>query len=111
MYRGEGEDPSLLLSLIARLPPESLTAALQSGGRHHFGWGQTQYLLADLFDALNLNTAATGNWKKDPPKFDPYPRPKKRDKQRPAGGTAPKKFGGLKAIHRQLMLRAANQGK
>lgn len=66
-------------------------------------------MLADLYDALNLNTAATGNWKKEPPKFDPYPRPKKRDKPAATGGTRPKKAVNLKALHRQLMLRAAAQ--
>lgn len=30
--------------------------------------------LAAIYDALNLNTAATGNWKKRP-KFEPWPVP------------------------------------
>jgi hypothetical protein len=60
--------------------------------------------------ALNLNTAATGQWKKDPPKFDPYPRPKKRDKPAATGARRPKQARvNLKALHRQLMLRAQNQ--
>lgn len=47
------------------------------GGREFFGWGQDRHLLADLFDALNLNTQATGQWgKSGPPKFPEYPRPK-----------------------------------
>jgi hypothetical protein len=31
---------------------------------------------ADIYDALNLNTRATGNWgKKKAPKIEPRPRP------------------------------------
>lgn len=38
------------------------------------GWGQDRHLLADIYDALNLNTKATGNFKKAPD-FPPWPRP------------------------------------
>lgn len=31
-------------------------------------------MIADIFDALNVNTRATGNFK-TPPKFPAYPRP------------------------------------
>lgn len=56
------------------------------GGREHFGWTQDRHLLADLFDALNANTRATGNWgSKKPPNLSPYPRPKvkKKPQKRP----------------------------
>lgn len=33
------------------------------------------FLLADVFDAINQNTRATGQWKKKPPAIEPYPRP------------------------------------
>lgn len=59
------------------------------GGEDHVGWDQTTYLLADIFDALNQNTRASGNFKK-PPKIPPYPRPKKP--YRPTGPAQ----GGLK---------------
>ena len=49
------------------LPDTSLTAALASGGREHYGWGVDRHLAADTYDALNLNTRATGNWRKKPP--------------------------------------------
>lgn len=32
--------------------------------------------MADIYDALNLNTRATGNWEKGKePNFPPWPRP------------------------------------
>lgn len=66
------------MSLIQRLPDTSLTAALASGGREHFGWGADRHIAADLFDAINQNTRACGNWGKKPPKIDPRPRPGKK---------------------------------
>ena len=76
MIAGRGPSPSLVLLLVQRLPDDSLTAALASGGREHFGWGQDRHLLADIFDALNQNTRATGNWGKKPaPKIPSWPRP------------------------------------
>lgn len=37
-----------------------------------YGW----YAMADLYDAIMLNTRATGQYKKGKaPKFEPYPRP------------------------------------
>lgn len=62
---------------MSRLPDTSLTAALASpAGRQSFGWGQDRHLLADIYDAINQNTRATGNWgKKGPPKLPSWPRP------------------------------------
>ncbi|MFJ9827701.1 hypothetical protein ACIRSU_25555 [Streptomyces sp. NPDC101160] len=60
--------------------------ALASGSREHFGWGQDRHLAADLFDAINQNTRATGQWGKGKaPKIPHYPRPqaKKTEKQKP----------------------------
>lgn len=62
------------MPLIEGLPADSMTHALVGGGMHLFGWDDTRYLLAGIYDALNLNTRSTGNWKK-PPKFEPWPRP------------------------------------
>jgi hypothetical protein len=60
-----------------------MTVALASGGSDHFGWGQDRHLLADIFDAINQNTRASGNWgKKKAPKMDPYPRPKSKAKHK-----------------------------
>lgn len=42
--------------------------------------------MADLFDALNANTRATGQWKGPAPKLPEYPRPKataRQPEQRP----------------------------
>ncbi|QQO39632.1 tail assembly chaperone [Streptomyces phage Hippo] len=77
MIAGRGPSPSLVILLVQRLPDTSLTAALASGGREQFGWGVDRHMTADLFDALNQNTRATGNWgKKGAPKLPEYPRPK-----------------------------------
>lgn len=72
--------------MVQRLPDTSLTVALASGGRENFGWGVDRHMQADIFDALNVNTQATGNWKK-PPTFPLWPRPKtgaeKKDEIKP----------------------------
>jgi hypothetical protein len=83
VIEGRGPSPALVNMLVQRLPDTSLTAALASGGRDHFGWGQDRHLMADLFDAVNQNTRASGQWgKKGAPKIPEYPRPKtKPDKK------------------------------
>ena len=76
MIAGRGPSPALVILLSQRLPDTSLTVALASGGRDHFGWGVDRHMAADTFDALNQNTRATGNWgKKGAPKFPVWPRP------------------------------------
>jgi hypothetical protein len=73
---GRGPSPYEAMLLVQRLPDDSLTAALMQGGREFFGWGRYRHMLADVFDALNLNTRATGNWKNGKaPGIPPYPRP------------------------------------
>lgn len=82
-----GPAPSLVLSLVQRLPEDSLTVALANGGREHMGWSTDRALLADIFDAINLNTKATGNWKAGKvPDLPAWPRP-----QRTAAEEPPKK--------------------
>ena len=72
-----GPSPAFALSLVQRLPDDSMTAALASGGRQYFGWGMDRHLKASLYDALNMNTRATGNWAKGKvPTFPGWPRPK-----------------------------------
>ncbi|MEU9126580.1 hypothetical protein AB0D08_00430 [Kitasatospora sp. NPDC048540] len=79
---------------MQRLPDTSLTVALASGGRDHFGWGVDRYLAADLYDALNVNTRATGNWPKGKaPKFPAWPRPAARAKKKTAPSDKPKRVG------------------
>ncbi|WP_432482596.1 hypothetical protein [Kineococcus esterisolvens] len=85
MIAGRGPSPALVGLLVQRLPDDSLTAALATGGREHFGWGIDRHLLADLFDALNANTRATGNWGKGKaPKIPLWPRPKPKAKKQEA---------------------------
>lgn len=74
MIAGRGPSPSLVATLVRALPDTSLTSALASGGREHFGWGVDRHLQADLYDAINVNTTATGQYKK-PPNIPAWPRP------------------------------------
>ena len=79
MIEGEGPAPSLVLALVQRLPDDSMTSALSNGGKHTFQWGVNRHMLADLYDAVNLNTKATGQWKKGKaPDFPAWPRPKSK---------------------------------
>jgi hypothetical protein len=74
---GRGPAPALVLALVQRLPDTSLTVALASGSRDHFGWGVDRHMQADIYDAINQNTRATGQWGKGKaPKLPPWPRPK-----------------------------------
>ncbi|MEU7643355.1 hypothetical protein [Streptomyces huasconensis] len=70
---------------MQRLPDTSLTVALASGGREFFGWGQDRHLAADLFDAINSNTKATGQWNRGKaPKIPAFPRPQTKPKVKAA---------------------------
>lgn len=73
----QGRDPSLILALYARLPEGSKTTAMRRDPDHweyHVDVDGSYRVLAGIYDALNVNTAATGNWKKRP-KFEPWPVP------------------------------------
>lgn len=84
VVNGQGPAPSLVLALVRRLPDDCMTAALQAGGVEHLGWGTDRHLMANVFDALNQNTRACGNWgKKGPPKIPAFPRPKRKSKGKP----------------------------
>ncbi|MFF3017117.1 hypothetical protein [Streptomyces sp. NPDC057939] len=86
MIAGRGPSPVLVLALVQRLPDTSLTVALASGDRQHFGWGQDRHLAADLFDAINANTRATGQWGKGKaPKIPPFKRPSAKSAAQKAG--------------------------
>lgn len=81
MIAGRGPSPSLVIALIQRLPDTSLTVALATGGRENFGWGGDRHLQADIYDALNQNTRATGNWGKKVPTIPAWPRPKPKSEE------------------------------
>lgn len=103
VVEGHGPDPVLVLAAVQALPDDSLTAALAAGGREHYGWGVNRHLLANLYDALNLNTRASGNWgKKGAPKLPDYPRPKSR----PADSAPPQ----TKVTARQAVMRMIGMG-
>lgn len=83
---------------MQRLPDTSLTVALAHGGRQFFGWGTDRALVADTYDALNVNTRATGQWKKGKePDFPAYPRPQ----DTPAEGAAKKRVS-VKDIYQKF---------
>lgn len=100
MIEGRGPAPSLALALVQGLPDTSLTSALASGGRDFLGWGVERYLLADLYDAMNLNTKATGQWKNKPPDFPQFPRPTK-----PRDPNEPKKPVTVAELHAHFSAR------
>lgn len=77
---GNGPPPILVYELVRGLPNDSMTHALARGGIEYLGWGSDRDILAGIFDSLQVNTVATGNWKKKPPKPETYPRPKKEEK-------------------------------
>jgi hypothetical protein len=72
-----------------------MTAALVNGGKQHFGWGVDRHMRADLFDALNVNTKATGNFRK-PPTFPLWPRPSHKQ------ADAPKKKVSVRDLYRRF---------
>lgn len=75
---GTGTAPALVLALIEGLDETSLLFAAQNGPEWR-GWNEDRHLLASIYDALNMNTLATGNWKKGKtPDIPPWPRPDKR---------------------------------
>ena len=81
--------PALVLMHVRGLPDTSLYHAMRAGGMEHYGWGQDRHIQADLYDALSLNTEATGNWSK-PPKLPSWPRPSSESKDAPKKGRSVK---------------------
>lgn len=73
--------PARTLRLLRNLPDDSHTKAMHSGGAEHIGWSRETAILADLFDAIQVNTHALvmsntdskSRNKVEEPKF--YPRP------------------------------------
>ena len=69
--------PLFVLSLIESLPEGSTTFSMMQGGEHwraFAGIDSAYYVLAGIYNAVNGNTAARGNFKKKP-KFDAWPTP------------------------------------
>jgi hypothetical protein len=85
--------PRLLLALIMWLPEDSAFVASLRGGRRWLGWSPDRALLADIYDALNLNTVATGNWKRQP-KIPPWPRPNTPKRKPTTIAAIRRHFGG-----------------
>lgn len=70
------------MALIEHLPEDAALVAELRGGRQWRGWTRETGVLADLFDAVNLNTVVSGRWRRHPPKIPPYPRPDARPRRR-----------------------------
>lgn len=106
--QGRGPSPSWVLSLVQRLPDESLSVALANGGREWFGFTPERAVWADIFDAINVNTQATGMWAKKPPEFPPAYRPSLTKREEPTEATpakqAPRK-GSVAALYAQFNRR------
>lgn len=62
------------------------------GGAQFRGWTRTHDLLAGVYDAINANTVATGNFKKKP-KIPPWPRPTRKPKRPKTVADIRKHFG------------------
>lgn len=110
MGRGRVTSPSLLLSLVQRLPEDSLTVALASGGRHLMGWTQALDQGANIFDAINLNTRATGMWDGKPPKLPEAYRPT-RPKSTAGETSAPKREASVKDVFNWLTTQQGKGGR
>jgi len=56
---------------------------MQMGGREFFGWTLDRYINVGIFNSVNVNTVASGNWKEGkaptPPEW-PTPKPKSKKK-------------------------------
>ncbi|QAY15922.1 tail assembly chaperone [Streptomyces phage Janus] len=106
VIEGRGPSPMFVMALVRRLPDTSLTVALASGGREHFGWGVDRHLKADLFDALNQNTRATGQWGKGKvPKFPAWPRPAVKKKDAGTSKKDPKRRVSVAEIYKKFTTR------
>lgn len=97
--------PWQLLAYIQRLPEGSMYMSKLRDAefwRAFLGASAESYALAAIVDAVNANTRATGNWRKSPPKIDPYPTPdavakaaRKREEAKPKSVAA--LFGAVQA--------------
>lgn len=72
--------PRIVLAYIEHLPADSAFVAAIRGGAQFTGWTVSEYLLADLWDAIENNTyvTAAASSKRKPGKPKPYPRPRKK---------------------------------
>lgn len=83
--------PAHMLALIERLPEGSMTVSMRHDKkewRDYLGADMNYYVSAGIFNAVNDNTVATGNWEKGKaPKLKPWPVPqiaKKLREKKPA---------------------------
>ena len=107
--------PAHLFALCERLPEGSMTSALltdEENWRDYLDITPHYYVQAGIYDAVNNNTAATGNWKKKAPKIEPWPLPAQMPKLRRAAEKrkTKKKEGLLARLHAQVASRLGPNG-
>jgi hypothetical protein len=93
-------------ALLGRLPhePQSIWRAKELGGSElkdyskYLGWNAGVYTLADLIDAVNINTrtlqAINSPEGTQLPEFKPYPRPDFEEVEKPAAASSLDDFAG-----------------
>lgn len=82
-------DPWWVLALVEQLPMGSAYQASLADDATYRGWDVTNYLLADIFDAVQYGsyaTVAVAGGKAKPPPSWPRPGSKAAKKQRDGGG-------------------------
>lgn len=88
--------PRFLLALIHGLPQGSLTSAMLQGSPELVGYSREVSLLADVFDAVSVNTVATSWGKRSKPFLWPG-RPRVVE-QGQGEATVPGDLDGLSAL-------------
>ncbi len=71
--------------------------------REYVGVGPDHYALAAIVNAVNDNTRATGQWRKSPPKFEPFPIPSIAAEKAKKAATAKAKRRSVKDLYQQVM--------
>ena len=77
--------PAHMLALVERLPEGSMTVSMRhdkKDWREYLGADMNYYVQAGIYNAVNDNTLATGNWGKKKPKIKPWPVPQVAKKLR-----------------------------
>ena len=104
-------DPSLVFALYARLPQDSMTRAQERDSEnwvYYMGADPSYYVLSALYDAINVNTVATGWFAKGKaPKFEPWEMPEGRAKAAAARAERRTVAGLFKALGGQVGAKGA----
>ena len=98
--------PRMLLALVEGLPAGCVTHAVLSGCPELVGWSREASLLADVWDAVQVNTFASVGSRKRVPRY-PRPQPPRRADEvtvLPRGvAGVPGSLDGLRAMFTQAL--------